>query len=455
MHVFFGGWLLLATTLLQAGEPPELAEQLPEAVLPQLEEILAVAAEASPRMMAWNLRVALAEEDRRTRGAGIYPSASFSGQYRYQEEDRNTLSSAETGERMIFTASVAQPLYHWGALRANRSVGQIAVALEENRLAEARRLLLNQLRGDYLRLILAHKRLDNQRRQIVLSAEGVARDEARFEAGLIAANAVGGTRAAHDRAVNQLERAEYEYATAVERFGTLAGLGEHFTPESVPLVVPAVPRAAAPPPYLAADYIRRGVDEDLRLVQIDQQIRQQELFEKIGRVRLRPRVNLVAGASQDEGTFTRDFTRRVSTRIYFGGVAVSWNIFDGYASRAVTRSAQVRQRQLQRERRETEAAIEQEVRRREHLLDHAARDLRFAEQGLESRRGQVRLAREDFEAGRFSRDQLNQAELQLAAAELSAYQARTDYFLAVAEFLSAIDSDPLFHADPRLIHANR
>ncbi|MCD8481968.1 MAG: TolC family protein, partial [Verrucomicrobia bacterium] len=167
---------------------------------------------------------------------------------------------------------------------------------------------------------------------------------------------------------------------------------------------------------------------------------EQEQFSILQR-RHYPKIDLVAGAFADtlEG-FNRD--ERVLRGNFFAGVAVNWNIFDGWQTRGMRMSNLARQRMQ-------EAWIEESRGQLSSEVDRLLVELEFNIQQILTRDTRLQILQRRLDLLEQQRERelipvVDQLELQLNFGDLSlqALESRINYLLHLAQLANLFQADP-------------
>src|SRR4051812_6131409 len=144
------------TTGHVAAQPPMPAVTgMPEEFLPGLEPLLKSAATRSPDSIKRSLDVDAAEA-RKIIGESVLWPALY-GSARYAVNDEAVSGNSGTSNRssgLFYDFTLNQPVFHWGALKAQADHERIGLKIAERQYADATRLLLQQVRKTYLELVV-------------------------------------------------------------------------------------------------------------------------------------------------------------------------------------------------------------------------------------------------------------------------------------------------------------
>lgn len=433
-------------SFLNAQPIPEADLPLPENYLPVLKNALETAVQQSPRMIARNTELVVADANRIISRSSQLPSMGFTGTYYPWTRDKRASGGVETyrnTDRTTYYLTIHQAAYHWGALRNAARIGALRLKIAEGQTAEVYRLLAQEIRSLYLQLILkkaslARSRLAQQQAEEKLS---LAKDN--LERRLIARASMYGPEMAFEYARLATDRAVDDYETSKASFARLCGrppLAEDEIPEEIPAF--EQPEQSAEP--LLTEFSSRDELDTYALANMRKQVEAARLEHRIARVRLRPKLGLTVGVSQDEVSYYAAGLpgSRSGVQSLFTGLTVNWPIFDGFAAKGAKVSALARLRQLERSYADATVETREAVKSKLRQLEFAARALKLAEYSFAVDRGGYEAKKEDVELGLSAPSELLASEIGFRGSRISAYSTRADYLMKVADFLSSVGKDP-------------
>lgn len=434
--------LLFVSGALWAAPAPVDGLPLPERIFPELEVILRDAVRRAPRFVQQSLAVELAEQGRIEAAAGLRPSVEASLRGVQSRDYRADISGPLDITKVAFGTTVSQPLYHWGERRNRARIGEIAQLIAEQNFREAYRQLAQEIRRGFLSLIVQKTAL--ARAQL---AQRQAHDRARLTAERGAAGELSPTQLLTlQLGVEQgdlaVERAEFEFAASLGSFARLAGLAD-FPATRIPDELPAVTPPPAGPADLLAGFLQEQEPPGPPAFIRRQELAIADLNYENQRTRLRPKLSLLAGVSQDEQSFIIAEGRRFRVTSLFAGVAVNWTLFDGFAARAGRHAALLRRRQLANDYEQFVEALARHAQSQEKYLGFAARHMAITDRYLELGASQWRTQRAEAARGAVAEQEVVQAEISLLDARVNAFNARLDYLVRLGDFLGTIAADPI------------
>lgn len=435
--IFMG---LLVGARAQAPERPA-ALPLPETYFPVLAQLIDTAGKQSSRMIARNAEDAIAEANRMLARSGQLPNIGGSAQYNpWQRDIRGDVPNPIVSQRFVYNATLTQPVFHWGALRNNTHIGELQLKISQGQTAEVYRLLAQEIRGQFLQLIVRKTSLARARLTRELTDAQVKLAEERLAAQAISASDLFGARMNQTQVVLALDRAQEDYEAAKRLLAKLTGsapLADSQIPDAIPTIAPAMPAMEA----RLVRYTGGRVEDSNNLKVIGDQIRIEELSYKNAATRLRPKFNFLTGVSQDLQSYTTNISQKYSVRSYFVGAQVNWSLFDGHATRALKVSSLARRRQLEQSYKTVTEDLIDQARSELKQLGFSARSMAISDQYLSLSEGNVKSKQDDVEHGTASQSDVDNASLSLLDARLNAYGARIDFLLRSAQYLSDLGDD--------------
>lgn len=414
---------------------------VPEELFPELQTILRDAVKQSPAMISRSLDIELAEANRVQAAAVLKPRVEAFGQFNEQSETREGTKGTNVTQKTYYRVEANQVLYQWGAAQAQARLGELGVKIAQGQIDNAYRLLAQDLRARYLSLIIQKNGLSRARLNLAAAERQVGLAEEALKAGAITPGDLGGAKYGVDQARFALDHSEHDYTQARRTFARMAGLKE-FPDERVPAEFPEVKTAPEAANSLLQSFLAQSEPSPYVLKSIRDQLQQEKLNLTIADARLKPKLNLVAGLSQDEVSYTADVGAKYGVQATYVGVQVQWAIFDGFATRGARAAVLARKRQLEQSYRATSEELAEQARDKAAQLGFSARTLAFAEGGLAGAISYLEFRRKELAIGQASRDDIVARENAVFDSRLTAYNARIDYLMRVVDFLGLVAEDP-------------
>ncbi len=164
-------------------------------------------------------------------------------------------------------------------------------------------------------------------------------------------------------------------------------------------------------------FIEHGFQEHPHFQNVMSNIDMQEKQIKALRSGNRPNVDLVVGANQDDTSYVLTQLDDRFRQIYYAGVRVNWNIFDGKATQSRINSAKTNLAQAKRQKDFAALQLAQEARRVLHEIQNADVRLKTLKMTMENREERHEKTRQSHEIG-----QVPESELANSAYDLAYHQ---------------------------------
>lgn len=422
---------------------------LPEQLLPDLDRLLQSAVQQSPRMLSRAIDVETAENNSIQHRAGLLPSLSAYASY-YKSDDRQEylypnqagVISSYRVTKTPFSVTLSQPLFHWGERRNTARIGEISANLARRQYREAYRLLAQEVRTNYVRLI-AHKISRMRARyHAEISRSQLQESEARWQKKAISDADIAAVRLDTERAEIAALQTELDFENAKMLLARLTGtkiLADAEIPDGMPAVTHQ-PDAFRPQ---LARFLEQRDPPSPEAVVLRSQLEIENLNYANAKTRLRPKLSAVAAFSQDQQNNLYGTIDSYSLTSLYAGVSVNWSIFDGFASGAVVRNTLARRRNLENEYRVLTERLAQDMQSHVRQLEILSRQMKISDRIAQDSRGALQTAREEFQRGVRTEAYVNQMQLNLYDADVRALHARLDYLLRSGEFLGLLNEDPI------------
>lgn len=393
-------------------------------------------------MVARNLENTIAEAIRIERRAGQLPAiGGYANYFPWTRDNRADLQSTTVTQKYSYNFSVNQPLYHWGSLQNSTRIGELQLKMAQGQTVEVYRLLAQEIRTQFLQLILKKARMAQTRLGQQQAEEQFAVAKSNLENNTIAPSAIFFPDVALEQARLALDRAVEDYETSKAGLARLCGC-DPYTEDDIPDAIPGVQPNRDIWPSMLAEFAGPAEPRSYSIQNIQRQLEVARLEYRIASVRLRPKLNLLIGTSQDEISYSANIAARSKVQSLFTGATVNWSIFDGFATRAQKMSSLARIRQLEQAFRDMSAEARETARAKLRQLEFAARSLELSERMFNVAAGGYNARKEDLVRGLASRADVRAAEIAFAGSQIETYVARGDYLLKVTDFLSSILRDP-------------
>ncbi len=415
---------------------------MPEQIYPQLDGILKKAIAQSPRMISRAIDLEMAEDGRIAARASMLPS--IGGYYSFYEarDKRADLVGRLNVTKESYSFTLNQPLFHWGDRRNYAKMGEIRQAIAQGQYRDGYRLLAQEVRAQYLRLILNKLIAKKAAFYADYTAKLKVQGEERLAKKVISEAQIFGIRMDAERAQISLERTNFDVENQKASFARLTGSAV-LSDDEIPDDIPAVADQNEAVQRILAGYLTQKDPVTIEAETFRKSLEIEQLNLKIQKTRLRPKANLVLGLSQDEQSYTINVAQKYQVNSYFGGVSINWTFFDGFSAGAGVRSALAKVRQMQLDYRSLTENLAQQAQTQARLAAFSARYVSIYDRLLVSGEGNLRSKNEEFTRGVIAEEDVSVAKLGYFDSQITAYTSRADYFNQLTTFLGTVSEDPV------------
>lgn len=439
--------ILLGMGLGRSIAQPDL--YLPEEALPGLGDLIDSAMLQSPRMIVRHAEEIAADGDLWVAKAARLPNFGGWAQWVRSREDRGDFSDPLSAEKSYYSFSITQPLFHWGAISRSVDTAKIRKAIDDGRTEQAYLALVQDLRANYLLMVRDRRTLERMRFATQIMDERLEEARGRRAQNQISDADLFNVELSHERNAVSLALALESFETTRRVVGRMSGRATP-TEDTVPLEYPKpqVEEEAGVLASLLARFIAAEIPDniDIEIALKELEVRHNDLH--VTRMTLRPKINLVTGITQDEQSYTANIAQKYEVQSVFGGVSMSWTLFDGFANRARVKSAVERLRAAEVNLDAQKAEMIDRAASFGRQLKILAMSVEIAEKELGSARSHLDLTGQRAGRGEASKAELNSATLNLHDVMGSTLYARSNYWTKVSEFLGLIGADPVLDRLP-------
>jgi outer membrane protein TolC len=435
---------------LWAQAPAPTAPILPEQLLPGLDAILKSAVQQSPKMLSRALELEVAENNRILARSNLLPTlnASYSyyksrdtAEYLYPNPASNSKKTYDV-TKTPYSITASQPVFYWGERKNLARIGEIQQQIVQGQYREAYRLLAQELRAGYLHLIAQKVALKKAKLNLEFYNTQLKQQEERLAKKVISDLEISVARLNAEQAQIALDRTEFDFDNAKASFARVAGLGT-VNDDTIPEWVPAVQYAPATYDRMLSGFLAQKSPPSIEAVTMRRTLEVEDLNYKNVKTRQRPKVSLNFGLTQDIQRNLYGSNADYSVASIYGGLAMYWNIFDGFASGAITRNTLARHRQLENDYRLLTERLAQDAQIQAKLIGFSARNMVIYDRFLDGSQGNLANLQDLFGRGIKSEADVTNAQLQLYDAQLSALNARIDFLAKIGDFLGTVVEDPV------------
>jgi outer membrane protein TolC len=441
------GLLLLPVAGL--AQPSAELPPLPEDLLPELRPFLVSALGQSPQMILSNINVATAEAVRLQDYSSLWPnlsgSASFSASKATVAQQTN-ISSTSSG--LYYSLGLSQPIFQWGALRNRALSGNVGVKLAEHQYADAYRMLVVNLRTQYLALVGKRITLRNAEFALKQAEEALALAESQLKSGRISPEAMMEPRLAVDEARLNRDRGVEDLEYSIRVFLLTVGQA-NLGADQVPAEIPRPAYAPEVVTRLVQRFVQAGADGTYTALSYHDYVRMADIDYRISRVNLLPKFSFSAGVSQANVTSASlNSVSQVGVFSNYWNVVASWSIFDGFATRGAKQSALLRRRSYERSLKNITTQAIADAHDLERKLGFAWRAAEISETRREVGVATVKRLRNELTLGKTSQTAVNAAQMGAYYQDLNLAVTRGDYLNYWSQFVSTLCVDPILNLVP-------
>jgi outer membrane protein TolC len=442
-RIFFCMFLLGCLSQIPLSAQPA---PLPEDIFPELKVLLEQALTQSPTMLQSNLELATAKALRYQSRAPLLPNVSSSISYsKITSSPTESTGVDSTAQGVYYSLFAYQPLYHWGALKAQADIAKIGVKIAEKNYAEAYRNLALSVRAQYLSLVVLKMRQRNAAFTLKVAEDTLQLNEERLQKGTVSLGEIIPIRLGVDEAKLALDNTEADLENSREVLAQTTGL-DSLPLENIPEEIPvtSLQYVALSLETKVAGFVETGVKNTNLAMNLSWAIDQANLSYKIQKYRLFPRLGISASVIQANSTSATS-TIVSQAGIYSESINLfaSWSIFDGFATKGTKLAALAARRTSENALRNyLKTARNQAIRQKQQLM-FAYRTMQIAEVRLNIAQGVVIKAFEDMGRGSASQGEVDKAKLNLNYQMLVNATTRAEFLNRATELYSLLNIDPI------------
>ena len=412
------------------------APAAPESSIPELAAILQAARVHAPDLI--NQAFINEEADARLKQAksAYYPSLGVVTNFGYRKDYRD--GGAEDTDNLGITYSMAlrRPIYHWGAIEAKIEQARIDNDSDQLSYLKSLQQIERNIRADYLTIILNNATLRNERaKQTILEGRSET-NRINFEAGKMSALNYEKSRISLAQSLLTIDRIAQSQQRIAERFQYFAGW-ENPTTSATEITAIDLNATEA---WLEEQHAQlQGASWTYTTYTATRQINSIEhQKEAITQIKARQRPLIDASITASQGQSNTSNKNNVDTFSVFGGIRVTWNIFDGFDTRNAKIEAQTKVRRLEQELTQLSKELQMEAAEVLDSLLFQVRNLRLTQAQYEAEEAQYSLEEGNTSSGRSTTLTLQDAALSLKTEELTMHQARADLLMGLSDYFDLV-----------------
>ncbi|MDX2110275.1 MAG: TolC family protein [Verrucomicrobiota bacterium] len=426
-------WIGLAATALAL--PP-----YPEQSLPELDALLKGARDYAPSVVAREYGVEEAIGQEKVAAAMRRPNITFTLRAIGTYENRDDLPENKTRLAPDGNLTGRQPLYYWGRLDAYRNMGKIRREQAEVERDRAGKEALWQIRQYYLQYLLSRKSQATAMKGLELADKQLAAQEDLAQAG----------RSTEQRMIEvRILRQTYEERLTTAQAALLRARAalEDITGQPVDEQLGAdaeIPAAAALTNAELAELrskILAPGTESLLVEQAELSLSLEKENFRVISSRNKPAFDFITGAYQDQ-IDSYGSSKQAFRYYFFGGVQMTWNIFDGGETKGHKISSLARQRYNEIQINRGKSAVNRE---RSYLLgevEQSMRAMQTRERSQQLQQQRVALAEKQMTRNEISSQELLRMQIQAEEAQVSLLEARVNYIVGLSKLRSELYGEP-------------
>ncbi|MBK1879057.1 TolC family protein [Pelagicoccus mobilis] len=416
-----------------------LAGKMPEEVLPQMGEVIALALENSDTVKVRAFVEGEAKGKRISANSAVMPKFTSSFSFR-QEKDEDTDGKAEFEDRVVYSIVFKHPLYHWGSLQSQKKIGQLQFDMEGLSSARIISDLIQKVRRDYMALVILKQKLTRSRVDLDEAVARLEYHQESVEQGKASKTSLFNYELAVERQELAVLRNESDWDYRLGSFARLTGVDAEVLGEKIADEIPEFEMLTAESIYGFDTFFQQGVelDEDYQRMNLDVEVQKQNL--KIINQSLKPKLDAQLGLSSN--ALDLDGTRREQSYSYFG-VAVGWSIFDGFRKKGRSMEAMQRLSRMEFGLEGVETDLVRGFEQMRTRLEIERRSLAIEERALIATEGRLEWIQSRVEEGLDSEAALEKIQKDYDNASLRAQNLRISYLTALSALVSELGLDAL------------
>jgi outer membrane protein TolC len=445
--------MLSCLGMVARGETQPLPTPVPEELFPELKTILQQALTQSPQVLLKSLEISQNEATYLIARSSMLPSLSFGASYGVNGAAiASNTDSSSTSSGLYYSASIGQPVFRWGTLKAQTEMAKIQVSISQKNYADAYARLAQTLRAQYLGLIIKKLALRNAKAAYDQVASALAVEEDKLRNGRVSESSVFNLRLQAEEMGIQAERAAEELAQGKRAFLRLAGQKE-LPDDRIPEEIPAVNFDQAATNTMLHQFLAGGAEDNLSVRMTRDWLKYYDLNYKVAKFRLYPMFSLGASIAQSNSTSTNGSTvSQASVLTQSAAISMSWSVFDGFATKGAKLSARTSQRYYERTLQvQTEQMMEQAT-QQEKQIGFAYRAMNLAKTRAGMSEAALRMTREDAQRGLASQAAVEAAVNVNYQSQLNLLNLRADFLSRWADFAATVGRDPVLQFLPPNLH---
>lgn len=446
--------LALALPAGSRAQDVDVSGTMPEDGLPALRPILEAAMKQAPGMIQNDISIAQAEAGVYSNDHSLWPGIGANAQYGVNRES-TTGGARSNASGFYYSVGANQPVFQWGALENQARIGRIGLLIAKRSYADAYRQLAVSLREQFMGLIQKKISLRNARYSLRLEEGAFEIARERYGRGEISQDEKSSAGGAIHGTKLSIERLEDDYETSMRAFADLAGMPS-IRDEDIPATIPKATYNPDGAKILLSGFLRDHAESTFQAQVYQMQIRQAELGYKIAKVNLLPKFGIGTGYSVSNSVtaYPGQITQSLVNSFTYDA-NVSWNIFDGFATRGAKLSALASKRSAQQQLRNYVKSTEEQARHMVREMEIAAQVQDDSDAGWSYWQDHIKEQSSEVKMGNLPPNAYETAMASYYDAEYSCVTAHVNLYEWWLEFVSLLGRDPaLNHLPPSYVREN-
>ena len=385
---------------------PCIGQNLSEQIFPELADDTAQAVQNSETTIEALFQQDRAEANALIRSARNHPSLDGFVQYHGQWEQRDQSNDNKFSQRFLYGLTLRKPLFHWGALDANRRIGEILLHSARENLFAKQSLVRNEFKRRILVLYISRQEstfaeytLEHHKRMLEVAEDN-------HEQGIASLQDLESARMNYRQAFQDSLRIRNQFRNIRHQFLRDFSVADDILAK-IPKELPRLPMDLDSWRERLKNFQQSGFRNHPEYRAALGAIDVQENQILVDRARNRPLIDLVVGANQDDTTYMMAELDDRFRQIYFGGVRVTWNIFDGYETKGRINLAQALRDQAVERKKRLARKLAQDALQFLHELENSNARMEAGKETLDWKDGRLRKAEKSFEAGQLPEIELD------------------------------------------------
>lgn len=410
----------------------------PDALFPQLIEIYKVANKKAPSLLREIQNISEAEGMGYLFSSDKLPNINFGLNAGYERRERERGKDSDEF-RNFFNLSLDHPIYHWGGVDARDRIGQIDINLAKEEYQRFYQNLAQEIRVLYLSLIIENVSLRNTQLEEEITRKSLASLEDKQRQGLLSDDDYTLQHIQLQETLLNILKNKKKGQRLLRRLIYISGY-EQLKLDNLPAEVPRPSLETDTFQQFLSSFFEGGYKENPIHSLNAKRIQREKENLKFIESNNRPLLDILLSAHQIQDN-TATFND-VDTLIYFGGVRLTWNIFDGFATKGRKIASMARIRLLE----QRQEGINNELNRDAREM---ASDLDLAYQSLQLNEARFPFTQKFWDRDKQLNEQNRLSELEFLESRLNyfnkqkeLFMARSNFILDFSELLSLIGQDP-------------